>query len=72
MEEKILEVLRRVLENSSLDKTCSQETCESWDSLRHLMVCFELESEFGFQLEPEEMEAMKSVEEIKRILEKKL
>ena len=71
MEEKILEVLRRVLENASLDASCNQASCENWDSLRHLTVCFELESAFDVLFEPEEMEAMKSVEDIKRILEKK-
>ncbi len=68
MEEKILAVLRAVLEDASLDATCSQETCENWDSLRHLTVCFELESAFGVQFEPEEMESMKSVEDIKNVI----
>lgn len=71
MEEKILAVLRAVLEDVSLDATCSQENCENWDSLRHLTLCFELESAFGVQFEPEEMEAMKSVEDIMRILKKR-
>ena len=72
MEEKILAVLRAVLEDATLDATCSQENCENWDSLRHLTVCFELESAFGVQFEPEEMEAMKSVENIKRAISSKL
>lgn len=71
MEEKILAVLRTVLEDATLDATSSQENCENWDSLRHLTVCFELESAFGVQFEPDEMEAMKSVCAIKRILENK-
>ena len=72
MEEKILAVLRAVLEDATLDATCSQENCENWDSLRHLTVFFELESAFGVQFEPEEMEAMKSVENIKRAISSKL
>ena len=71
MEEKILNVLRTVLEEPTIGADCSQENCENWDSLRHLMVCFELEGAFGVQFEPEEMEAMKSFEDIKRILEDK-
>lgn len=68
MEEKILNVLRTVLEDSTIGSDCSQETCENWDSLRHLTICFELEGAFGVQFEPEEMEAMKSFDDIKCLL----
>lgn len=71
MEEKILNVLRTVLEDPTIGADCSQENCENWDSLRHLTVCFELEAAFGVQFEPEEMEMMKSVEDIKQVLMKK-
>lgn len=71
MEEKILNVLRTVLEDPTIGADCRQETCENWDSLRHLTVCFELEGAFGIQFEPEEMEAMKSVDDIKRVIESK-
>lgn len=72
MEEKILNVLRTVLEDPTIGADCCQENCDNWDSLRHLTVCFELEGAFGIQFEPEEMEAMKSVVDIKRILSKKI
>ena len=72
MEEKILNVLRTVLEDPTIGADCSQENCENWDSLRHLTVCFELEGAFGVQFEPEEMEVMKSVEDIKAVLNKKI
>lgn len=72
MEEKILEILRKVLEDSSLDKTCSQATCENWDSLRNLTICFELEGEFGVVFEPEEMAMMKSYDDIVHLLGDKL
>ena len=71
MEEKILDVLRTVLEDPTIGADCSQENCENWDSLRQLTVCFELEGAFGIQFEPDEMEAMKSVEDIKRVIESK-
>jgi acyl carrier protein len=72
MEEKILNVLRTVLEDPTIGADCSQENSENWDSLRHLTVCFELEGAFNVQFEPNEMEAMKSVDDIKRILAGKL
>ena len=68
MEDIILAVLRAVLEDATLDATCSQENCENWDSLRHLTLCFELESAFGVQFEPEEMEAMKSYRDIEKMV----
>lgn len=71
MEEKVLEIIKRVLELESVDATCSQSTCENWDSLRHLNLIVELESEFSTEFEPEEIAAMKSVKDILDILEKK-
>lgn len=71
MENRILNILCTVLEDNTLDNTCSQDTCENWDSLRHLNVCFELEGEFGIVLEPNEMESIKSFDDIKLMLEKK-
>ena len=68
MEEKILEILRRVLEDNSLDNTCSQETCEAWDSLHHLTICFEIEGEFGVLFEPSDMESIKSYDDIVRFI----
>ena len=72
MEEKVLEILRRVLEDGNLDKACSMENCEMWDSLRQLNVCFELEGEFGVMFEPEEMAEMKSFDDIVTVLNRKL
>lgn len=71
MEEKILNVLRNVLEDANIGMDCSQSNCENWDSLHHLSICFELEGVFHVQFEPEEMETMKSFADIKRILEEK-
>lgn len=72
MEEKVLHILRTVLEDNTLDMTCSQENCEAWDSLHHLNICFEIEGEFGVQFQPAEMAKMKSFDDIKCILEKKV
>ena len=72
MEEKVLHILRTVLEDQTLDNICSQDSCETWDSLRHLNICFELEGEFGVVFQPDEMAAMKSFDEIKHMLAMKL
>lgn len=72
MEEKILSILRDVLEVDNLDWTCSQSNCEKWDSLSQLNIASDLELEFGISLEPEEIIQMTDCEQIKRIIQSKL
>ena len=71
MEEKVLEILKDLFELDSVDKTCSQMTCEKWDSMGQLNLVVELESEFYVTLEPEEIGEMKSFNDIIRILKSK-
>ena len=66
-----MEILKNVFELESVDKTCSQATCEKWDSMGQLNLVVELESEFDISLEPEEIGEMKSFEDIIRILNSK-
>ena len=72
MEEKILEILKNVFELDAVDKTCSQQTCEKWDSMGQLNLVVELESEFDISLEPEEIGEMTSYDKIVEIVKKKL
>lgn len=69
MDEKILNILKQVLELNSVDKSCSQANCEKWDSLKHLELVVEIESEFEVELEPEEIAKMKNFENIKKVLQ---
>ena len=71
MEEKILEILKDLFELDTVDETCSQTTCEKWDSMGQLNLVVELESEFDVTLEPEEIGEMKSYSDIIRILKSK-
>lgn len=71
MEEKVLEILKNVFELDTVDETCSQTTCDKWDSMGQLNLVVELESEFDVTLEPEEIGEMKSFEDIIRILKSK-
>ncbi len=72
MEEKVLEILKNVFELETVDTTCSQTTCEKWDSMGQLNLVVELETEFDVSLEPEEIGEMKSFEDIIRILKSKI
>lgn len=71
MEEKVLEILKDLFELDTVDETCSQTTCEKWDSMGQLNLVVELESEFDVNLEPEEIGEMKSFNDIIRILKSK-
>lgn len=72
MEEKVLEILKDLFELDTVDETCSQETCEKWDSMGQLNLVAELEMAFDISLEPEEIGEMKCYNDIIRILKRKL
>lgn len=71
MEERVIEILKDLFELESVDETCSQQTCEKWDSMGQLNLVVELESEFGVTLEPEEIGEMKSFNDVIHILKSK-
>lgn len=71
MEEKVLLILKNLFELDTVDKTCSQSTCEKWDSMGQLNLVVELETEFDVTLEPEEIGDMKNFNDIVRILKDK-
>ena len=71
MEEKVLEILKDLFELDAVDETCSQKTCEKWDSMGQLNLARELEDAFGVDLEPEEIGEMKSFGDIISLLTKK-
>jgi len=72
MEKRISDVLKKVFDLTSVDESISQQNCDKWDSMNHLNLVIELESEFDISLEPEEIGEMKSFEDIKRIISSKI
>lgn len=72
MEQKVIELLNRVFEDAEITDESSQETVAEWDSMHQLSIAFEIESEFGISLEPEEIALMKSVKEIVKLLNEKI
>ncbi len=71
MEEKVLEILKNLFELDNVDETCSQTTCEKWDSMGVLNLVVELESEFDVSLEPEEITQLVSYDAIIKVLKSK-
>ncbi len=71
MEERVLEILKDLFELETVDETCSQKTCEKWDSMGQLNLVVELESEFDITLEPEEIGEMRNFNDVVRVLKSK-
>ena len=72
MEKQLLDVLRRVFKDPSLDENCSQKNCAAWDSMNQLNLVIELEMEFGISLEPEEIGRMIDFPSVLEIVKSKL
>ncbi|MDO5341420.1 MAG: acyl carrier protein [Bacteroidia bacterium] len=71
LEERVLNVLKNTFELDTVDLTCSQKTCDKWDSIGQLNLVVELETEFDVSLEPEEIGEMVSFGDIVMILKRK-
>lgn len=72
MKQKVLDILKEVLELDTVDNTCAQNNCDKWDSMAQLNISVELESEFDVSLEPEDIAQLTSVEAIIKVLNNKL
>ena len=67
---RVREIAGDVLE-APVTNDSTPESVESWDSVRHLNLMLALESEYGFELSPEEMDQAKSIGQIARIVASK-
>ncbi len=63
--DKLQQVFQRVFDNppASLEGV-SRENFAEWDSIHHLSLVLELETEFGVKLNIEQIESIKSVQDI--------
>jgi acyl carrier protein len=68
MREKILNVFKRAFELEQVNETISQKNCVKWDSLNHMNLIVELESEFNITIEPEEISEMKDFVTVEKII----
>lgn len=55
-----------------INAASSPQNIETWDSIQHLNLVLALEEKFGVQFAPEEIEQMKSIGEVSRLVEDKL
>ena len=68
MEQRIIEIMKEVLEEQDIDINSTQETLKNWNSLSHLNLASELEDAFDVELDPADIAEMKSVRDIVRII----
>lgn len=68
MEERIVDVLKRVFHLENVSKDITQSNCAQWGSMNHLILIVELETEFNCSFEPEEIAQIKSFQDIKEVL----
>lgn len=72
MEDKVLDIMKEVFGLEDIDRTCSQKNCDKWDSLAHLNLIVELESEFDVTFEPEEIGDMTGFDKVIEIMNAKI
>lgn len=72
MDDKILEIMKRVFNTQDVSVQSNQSNCDKWDSLHHLNLIVELEDEFDTEFEPEEIAEMKSFDAVKQTIIGKL
>jgi acyl carrier protein len=56
---------------AKLSAESAPESIENWDSVQHLNLVLALESQFGIEFEPEEIDQMKSIGKIASLVERK-
>jgi acyl carrier protein len=64
MRERIKEVMKNIFDLDEISEDISQQACEEWDSMHHLQLIIELETEFNVSFEPEDIADMKSLDKI--------
>lgn len=71
MENKVIEIVKEVLETNNIDINTTQQECDAWDSMSSLNIVVELETEFDISFEPEEIAAMNSIKAICEVIKSK-
>jgi acyl carrier protein len=71
-EKKMKEILAKVLlvEKTRINDRVSRKDVKEWDSMAHLMLVSEIESEFGVMMSDDDITEIKTVGDIKRVLRK--
>ncbi|MCX6248470.1 MAG: acyl carrier protein [Bacteroidetes bacterium] len=70
--QKLVPIFKKVFgEHTVITYTTRQEEIPEWDSINHLYMVLELEDAFQLGLLPEEIETLKSVEDVVNAIRKR-
>ncbi len=69
MEEKLIKLCRILFERDDITMDSYREEIEQWDSLAHVMLIGEVESEFQVKIPFDAIGQIQSLKDIKRFLE---
>lgn len=66
MKDKIIEIFSLVMEMeiAEIDLSLQKEEVENWDSIAHLTLVSDLETEFEISFSPEEIEGLESLNDV--------
>lgn len=72
LQTRVIEVAADVfgVSPSSLSAASSPDTVENWDSVQHLNLVLALEATFGVQINPEDIDKMKTLGAVEQIIAK--
>lgn len=70
MREKIKNIMMGVFKLEMVPDDISMSNCDKWDSLCHLILIAELESEFNISIDPESIAVIRSLQEIEVLITK--
>ncbi len=68
-EQKLVEVVKRVLDVEEISLDTRKEDVEEWDSLKHLNLVLEIEEEFGVSIPLEKIGEIETVRDFLKFLE---
>lgn len=72
IQKKIIDIMQQVFRNEHLDMSCSQQNCNTWDSINHINLIVELELAFNISFEPEEIASMTDFNKVYEVTKNKL
>ena len=70
----LADVFRQVLEDDTIGLTpeTTADDVDGWDSMNHIFIVVELEKRFGVKFQAAEMEELKNVGELAKLVQQKL
>ena len=68
--DKLFEIISKIfmINKEKIDDNLSKDSVENWDSMNHLMVISELESNFNISIDDKEVVNIRNIKDIKNIL----